>query len=98
MEAATLGSPRGASFRISTALLLVALVAFPWSAYWLPYPRVFDKDSIARAAFDWFVYDFSGIFFVVAFVAAFIDVVFFLVRRRWRHIPQSVFEMVIALV
>ncbi|CAN5432261.1 hypothetical protein BH11PSE11_BH11PSE11_22520 [soil metagenome] len=84
--------------RISTAILLVALLGFPFGVFGLPVPHVFVDGSKAAELLNWYLYDFSSVLLVAAFFAAFVTAVALAVQRRWSSILQPGLEMVISIV
>ncbi len=84
-------------FRISTALLLVALVGFPFAALWFRVPNPFTAETPLWVLHNWLFFDLSPILLVLAFVASLITAIVIAIRRRWRSIPQCILEMIVCL-
>jgi hypothetical protein len=83
--------------RISTAILLVGLLGFPFAALWLPAPQVFRAGTKADLFLRWFFYDGSAALLGIAFIAALVTTIVLAIRKRWRSIPQHVLEMAVSL-
>ncbi|WP_411883942.1 hypothetical protein [Polaromonas sp. YR568] len=84
------------AFRISTALLCVGLVFWPWATHFLPRPDLLDHGGYPAFFFDFVVYHFSGSVFFFALVAALVSLIWFACQRQWRAVVQSLIEMVVA--
>ena len=84
--------------RISTAILLLALLGFPYAALWIPAPHIFPGGGKGEEIVNWIFYDFTGGLFGVALVAAVITIVVLAVEKKWRSVPQHILEIVICLM
>lgn len=85
-------------FRISTALIALALIGFPFAAFWVVGPNPFHEGTTAWRAFSWLLLDLPPLLFALGFVIALINAVTDAFRRRWQSIPQCVAEMLVCLI
>ncbi len=83
--------------RISTALVCVGLVFWPWATYLLPRPAFLEAGGYGASFFNFTAYHFSGSLFFFGFVMAFASLVWFAYRRQWRAAAQSFCEMVVCI-
>lgn len=82
-------------FRLSTALMAVALLGFPFAAFWVGAPNPFTEGTTAWRAFSWLFLDLSPLLFVLAFLVAFSSAIIDAFKRRWLSIPQGIAEMIV---
>lgn len=81
--------------RPSTALMAVALLGFPFAAFWIGAPNPFQEGTTAWRAFSWLFLDLSPLLFVLVFLMAFVTMLFDAFKRRWLRIPQGMAEMIV---
>ena len=86
-------APQHFRLRISTALLLVSLVGFPFAAQWVPVPQIPAEPALLHKTLHWLLFAFPVMMLMVAFVVAFITAVILTFRRMWFGIVQCVIEM-----
>ncbi len=84
--------------RISTALLIVALLLLPFAALWVHPPYFPSQPEYLHNTFGWLYFDASLLLFVCSFVAALISAVVLGIRRQWRSVIQCFIEMVVCFV
>ena len=84
--------------RISSVILGVGLLGYPWAIYLFPVPHLFRDGSTAEFVLNWLLYDFSALLIVVGFMVSCITVVVLAVGKKWRSIPQHILEVVVCLV
>ena len=87
---------QGVRFRISTAFILLGALFFPFVIDLIPYKysNPFGYDSSISYYWDWFIFHFSPIFFVVAFIFAIYFIAHFLLRKQWRNVMQHILEAI----
>lgn len=85
-------------FRISTALIAVALIGFPFAVLWIQVPNPFQADSTLSHFHSWLFFDLSPSLFGIGFIASLVTAIVLVVKRQWQSIPQCLIEMVVCVI
>ena len=86
----------GFRVRISTALVLVAVVLFLVPATWTSY--IPSQPGLLHNAFSWLYFDASSSLFLFAFLIALCSAPVMAYRRNWRGTLQYIFEIAVCIV
>jgi hypothetical protein len=84
-------------FRISTALIAIALAGFPFATLWLHMPNPFPEGSVLGNAYSWLFFDLSPSLFGIGFLASLLTAIVVAIQHKWRSIPQCIIEMAICI-
>ncbi len=84
--------------RISTALLIVALLLLPFAAMWVPAPYLPPQPLYLRNILGWLYFEASPQLLIIAFLAAFISLVVLTFKQQSRGFAQYVVEMVVCVL
>jgi hypothetical protein len=75
--------------------MAVALLGFPFAAFWVGAPNPFTEGTREWRAFSWLFLDLSPLLFVLAFLVALLSALVDALKRRWLSIPQCLAEMIV---
>ncbi|MDD1605592.1 MAG: hypothetical protein LUO95_05480 [Methylococcaceae bacterium] len=84
--------------RISTALLLIALLLLPFAALWIAPPYFPSQPVLLHNTFGWLYFGASPNLFAASFLVAFISAVALSFRRQWRAVVQCLTEMGVCFI
>jgi len=85
-------------FRVSTALLALALLCVGVARVALPASPVLPLRTPAGFVLDEFLYYRPPLLFLLALIAASASLIGLAARRRWRSVPQQAAEVALCLV
>jgi hypothetical protein len=89
---------RGFRVRISTALLLLAVPTYPFTARWVPVTWIPSEPGFLHKAISWLFLEMSLELIAIAFVASAITCIVLSFQRNWRGVVQSVAELGVCIV
>ncbi|MDR3416330.1 MAG: hypothetical protein P4L83_09100 [Nevskia sp.] len=79
--------------RVSTALLMVALMALPFATLWVGLPGYFPERTFLHGLFGWLYFEMPLQLMALSFVLAFFTGLDLSFRRLWAGAVQCVGEM-----
>jgi len=85
------------AFRISTALLLIAILLFPFASLLVPAPDFVAKEGSLHKFFGWIFYQLSPMLLVCSLIASLCFIILSLLKARRKLIFQHAIEFLISL-